>query len=224
MRNHAELSGADTEGRRHAVPVPGGVDNQRGCPPAQSLQAATREPADERDSRLSGVQILMEFHNHDAPAPNGLPRQQQVPGQNRGGPPLEDQHMRSLGTKEGNCPRYRRPAPPVDAVKRRHLGREVIGHDTVADASPAGIPAPGDQVPHKDGYDVVALLESAGEKVGVVADSADKPRARPDDTHLQPGPRFRCSAAAMESIYFPENALLTTAAAGFGVPFAWNKP
>jgi hypothetical protein len=24
--------------------------------------------------------------------------------------------------------------------------------------------------------------------------------------------------------YFPENALLTTAAAGFGVPFSWNKP
>lgn len=26
------------------------------------------------------------------------------------------------------------------------------------------------------------------------------------------------------SDYFPENALRTTAAAGFGVPFSWNKP
>jgi hypothetical protein len=26
------------------------------------------------------------------------------------------------------------------------------------------------------------------------------------------------------SDYFPENALLTIAAAGFGVPFSWNKP
>src|SRR6185437_3576066 len=107
-------------------------------------------------------------------------------GQNRGGPPLEDQHLRLLRTKEAECSRYRGPAPPVHAIKRGHLGREVIGHHIAADMLPAGVPALGDQVPHQDGYDVAALLESAGEKVGVVADSANEFRTRSDDTHLEP--------------------------------------
>jgi hypothetical protein len=36
--------------------------------------------------------------------------------------------------------------------------------------------------------------------------------------------RLRLVAAVDGADYSPENALLTMAAAGFGVPFSWNKP
>ncbi len=36
--------------------------------------------------------------------------------------------------------------------------------------------------------------------------------------------RLRLEAAVDGADYFPENALRTTAAAGFGVPFSWNRP
>jgi hypothetical protein len=72
------------------------VHDQRGRPLAQGLQAAPRKPAYEREFRLPGVEVLVEFHDDSAPERGGLPRQQQVPGDDRDGPPLEDQDVRSL--------------------------------------------------------------------------------------------------------------------------------
>ena len=94
----------------------------------------------------------------------------------------------------------------------------------MADALPTGIPALWDQVPHKDGYDVVALLESAGEKVGVVADSADEPRTRSDDTHLEPGPRFiradRCHGGHLGPVDDVLRCALSTRHVGIPSPLA----
>jgi hypothetical protein len=40
----------------------------------------------------------------------------------------------------------------------------------------------------------------------------------------RPHQRLRLEAAVDGVDYSPENALRTTAAAGFGVPFSWNRP